>query len=148
MSGKRKKIIFHAGVPKTGSSALQTYFSANVEALSAIGIDYPHPEAEALIKEKSCTGNLVQIAQSNGLMKKYFEYTKKPLQKFPLIYKYFSKDILNSLREISLNSDKKLIIYSSESLVYAGNFFWDNLKEFLYDFDMILYDVYIMFILY
>ena len=40
----RPKVVFHIGLPKTGSSAIQHVLAANVEALSGLGIHVPHPE--------------------------------------------------------------------------------------------------------
>ena len=54
----RKRIIFHIGLPKTGSSALQALLSRNVAALERIGISYPNPENP---QSQVCSGNLMHV---------------------------------------------------------------------------------------
>lgn len=43
----RPKVIFHIGMPKTGSSAIQHVLAANVHVLSELGVHVPHPETLA-----------------------------------------------------------------------------------------------------
>jgi hypothetical protein len=56
----RKRIFFHIGLPKTGSSALQALLSINAQALHRIGISYPNPE-NAQITACSGQGNRVWV---------------------------------------------------------------------------------------
>lgn len=54
----RKRIIFHVGLPKTGSSALQALLSINAQALNRVGISYPNPENPQIT---ACSGNLLHV---------------------------------------------------------------------------------------
>lgn len=47
-----KRWIFHVGMPKTGSSYLQSLFATNAEMLASFGVDYSHPNPELLDKAR------------------------------------------------------------------------------------------------
>jgi len=64
----RKRVVIHAGFHKTGSSALQAFFSENVAVLAGAGIDYPYPEPGAVVQSGGCSGNLVQVLYRDGFM--------------------------------------------------------------------------------
>jgi hypothetical protein len=47
MNEKGKALILHAGFPKTGTSSLQKWLSANLDLLHSCGIDYPYEFRDA-----------------------------------------------------------------------------------------------------
>ena len=47
-----KRWIFHVGMPKTGSSYLQSLFATNAVTFASHGIDYSHPNPELLDKAR------------------------------------------------------------------------------------------------
>lgn len=63
MAAGSKRIFIHIGTTKTGSSALQAYFSHNAPALEEMGISYPNPENAAIVAHGVCTGNLLHVMQ-------------------------------------------------------------------------------------
>ena len=56
----RPKVIFHIGMPKTGSSAIQHVLAANVDALSELGVHIPYPETLAR-SGKATAGNAERL---------------------------------------------------------------------------------------
>ncbi len=61
----RERLIFHVGLPKTGSSALQVFLSNNVNSLLDHGISYPNSElppttAANQHRQQSNGGNLIR----------------------------------------------------------------------------------------
>lgn len=58
-----KRIFIHVGLPKTGSSALQAFFSLNAAAMERRGVFYPFPEASVTVSSGTCTGNLLHVMQ-------------------------------------------------------------------------------------
>ena len=56
-----KRIFIHVGVPKTGSSALQAFFSLQADLLERQGISYPFCEAKVTVTAGTCTGNLLHV---------------------------------------------------------------------------------------
>ncbi len=59
----QKRVFIHVGLHKTGSSALQAFFSKNAKQLAHMGVSYPSPEAEATVTSGVCTGNVLHIMQ-------------------------------------------------------------------------------------
>jgi hypothetical protein len=53
-----KKLIFHIGTPKTGTTAIQAFLSSNTDLLLKQGVHYPFPESQATIASGACSGNL------------------------------------------------------------------------------------------
>lgn len=59
----QKRVFIHVGLHKTGSSALQAFFSNNAKQLDHMGVSYPWPEADPTVSSGVCTGNLLHIMQ-------------------------------------------------------------------------------------
>lgn len=55
---ERKRVILHIGFHKTGTSALQVFFSNAAEELAVAGIDYPYPEPASNLSAGLAVGNL------------------------------------------------------------------------------------------
>jgi len=64
---KRKRIIFHAGLHKTGSTYLQTIFSYLAAELRLLNIDYPSAELLPTLQTGSAVGNVVNALFSNRI---------------------------------------------------------------------------------
>ncbi|MGH3351911.1 MAG: hypothetical protein ACRDPS_14685 [Nocardioides sp.] len=58
-----KSIVVHAGLPKTGTSAVQAFFSANTERLSRAGIFYPQHRID---KNGISAGNAGSLMERSG----------------------------------------------------------------------------------
>lgn len=64
---EKKRVILHMGFHKTGSSALQVFFSSAADELAVAGIDYPCPEPAHNISAGLAVGNLpTLILQASG----------------------------------------------------------------------------------
>lgn len=61
-----KRVILHIGFHKTGSSALQAYFSERVMQLAGVGLAYPNPDPPSVVAVGGCTGNIIQIMYKYG----------------------------------------------------------------------------------
>ncbi|GAP74584.1 hypothetical protein W04_1100 [Pseudoalteromonas sp. SW0106-04] len=59
----KKKIIIHAGPGKTGTSAIQSWLSSNIELLKSHGIHYPAHEVDS---NSVSSGNLLKVLKSDG----------------------------------------------------------------------------------
>lgn len=59
----QKRVFIHVGLQKTGSSALQAFFTKNAKQLAHMGVSYPSPEAEAIVTSGVCTGNVLHVMQ-------------------------------------------------------------------------------------
>lgn len=63
----RRRVILHMGFHKTGSSALQVFFSSAVDELAVAGVDYPSPEPAHNIAAGLAVGNLpILVRQTSG----------------------------------------------------------------------------------
>jgi hypothetical protein len=58
-----KSIVIHAGLPKTGTSAVQAFFSANTERLARAGIYYPDHRVD---KNGVSAGNAGSLMERSG----------------------------------------------------------------------------------
>ena len=64
---EKRRVILHTGFHKTGSSALQVFFSSAADELAVAGIDYPCPEPAHSISAGLAVGNLpILILQASG----------------------------------------------------------------------------------
>lgn len=79
----RKKVVVHAGFPKTGSSAIQLFLSANVTALEKAGVTYPLPERVSVIRGSGGTGNLIEILRRKGFLRRYAKAHAEEIRKQP-----------------------------------------------------------------
>ena len=53
----RKDLIFHIGLPKTGSTAIQAFLARNIEILDEHGISYPFITEETASAGRVSEGN-------------------------------------------------------------------------------------------
>ncbi|NGN92199.1 hypothetical protein G5C66_05530 [Nocardioides sp. KC13] len=58
-----KSIVIHAGLPKTGTSAVQAFFSTNVEKLARAGIHYPQHRVD---RNGISAGNAGSLMERSG----------------------------------------------------------------------------------
>jgi hypothetical protein len=105
-----KKVIFHIGFPKTGSSALQAFLSANAASLEEGGVFYPYPEPNSVISIGACTGNLVQIMYRDGFVERYQRRSDRPTD----IGKVMDESFFARVGEIIDKSDSSRILFSLE----------------------------------
>ncbi|MCW5695332.1 MAG: hypothetical protein KIS96_01225 [Bauldia sp.] len=108
----KKRVIIHIGFHKTGSSALQTFFSENVDALLAAGIDYPYPEPESVVSVGSCSGNVVQVLYRDGFMSGFQRTREQGWQRI-------SPAFARRLVEVVKASEKDVVLLSAEMLANA-----------------------------
>jgi hypothetical protein len=66
---KRKRVLFHIGAPKTGSTFLQAFFSRNVKNFRQAGVDYPYAEAESIITSGATVGNVIGMLYRGELIR-------------------------------------------------------------------------------
>ncbi|OYU77413.1 MAG: hypothetical protein CFE32_05530 [Alphaproteobacteria bacterium PA3] len=62
----RKRVILHVGFHKTGTSALQVFFTQARELLAIAGVDYPFAEPEAAARRGLAVGNLPRMILELG----------------------------------------------------------------------------------
>lgn len=115
----RKRVILHIGAPKTGSSALQVYFSANVTQLADVGVTYPYPEPESVLAVGTGTGNIVQILFRDGLM-----IRPRPWQNMDATF-------FRRLADLVEASASDTVLFSSEALISLTNEQIHNLTSHL-----------------
>ncbi|HEB7551330.1 TPA: hypothetical protein RZH73_001835, partial [Campylobacter coli] len=112
-----KELWIHAGMPKNGSSALQSFFAKNIENLKREGIDYP-----SFVDLTSAKND--GITSGNGAM-----IARTLLDKNHPIYLNDSEVRLQSeLIDFVLKSSCNRILISSE---YFFPIFLPSLKEFV-----------------
>jgi len=107
----KRKIIFHIGQPKTGSSALQAFLSVNANRLAECGIGYPFPEGESTVASGYCTGNVVHTMQSIARSNGDGSHPEK-LGPISLFENYFLDAINLGLRD----SNESIVLFSAEGL--------------------------------
>lgn len=66
---KKKRLILHIGAHKTGTTALQVFFSKYASQLSQAGVDYPYIESARRVQSGRCAGNLIGLLDSMGKLK-------------------------------------------------------------------------------
>ncbi len=111
-----KELWIHAGMPKNGSSALQSFFAKNIENLKHEGIDYPSFVDLTSAKNNEITsGNGINIART--LVDKHG----------PIFISDANNAIFNVLLDFILKSSCNKILISSEFFYYSD---MSNLKEF------------------
>lgn len=62
----QKRLILHIGAHKTGTTALQVFFSQHADQLRQAGIDYPFVESQRRIQTGRCAGNLACMLEKMG----------------------------------------------------------------------------------
>lgn len=78
---RRRRLVLHAGTPKTGTSALQRALYRNVDRLAEIGIWYPPADVEPLQKKHQYLVDLLLAADAAGFRRRFDEIERTaPLQ--------------------------------------------------------------------
>lgn len=110
-----KKLILHFGFPKTGSSALQIFFSQNKDLLAERGIDYPYPEPESILSTGGGTGNVIQILFREGFVE---EFRRANRTEAGLIRPERAIDGMfwKFVRELVARSDQPAVLLSGEGM--------------------------------
>lgn len=121
-AGTQKKVVVHAGFPKTGSSALQLFFSANVAALDKAGVSYPDPERISLLRGGGGTGNLIQILQRKGFTRRYAKAHAEEISRRPNGHvgtgRIVSREYWETVETIVRNCRQDTVLLSGE---FVGN---------------------------
>ena len=127
----RKRIVLHIGLPKTGSSALQNYFSLNADALGEVGVCYPYREPDASIAVGNNSGNVVQICFRNGYVKRYIETSRQDGLLIRSVFNRYAKEIVEDIAQIARTSE-------SSSLLLSGvdEHAWAELSSLSKEFDV------------
>jgi hypothetical protein len=129
MSTKKKRLIIHIGQPKTGSTALQYFFSKYHEELKKNNIDYPRPEGKNVLNTGSCVGNLVKIVYEERLHKQKIKITDSII--FRDIWK---DDYVSLIKDITENSPCDTVIFSAEGISGLSKNAFEKMKGYLEDF--------------
>jgi hypothetical protein len=124
----KKRIIFHVGATKTGSTYLQSVFSSNYQRLLDQGIDYPCPEDKHVIETGACVGNIVRMIFTEGFVSERVDGPK-----FPTMNSLWSKDVVNHIATNIEKSSHSTILFSSESMMYLTDEILDLLKTAVVD---------------
>lgn len=100
------KLVFHVGMPKTGTTSIQAFLSTYSEQLLRLGIDYPNPEHPDTVNSGVCTGNLlaeiIKAAKSKDLR-----------------YEDINKAITSCFEEVV---QKAVVSRKAETLLFSGEF--------------------------
>lgn len=97
-----RRVVLHAGMPKTGSSALQVAFARNESVLEELGVHYPiSPSHQKAAKGKVTTGNATELAG----------YLRRAGEEVP--------DALTLVDRALEESTRTTVLFSSELLFYA-----------------------------
>jgi hypothetical protein len=107
----RKRVIFHVGAPKTGTTYLQSIFSQHCKQLNAAGIDYPFPETKEVIESGALVGNVIRFLYIKGLIKQ-----EKNAFKMDDLNKLWSEQCTDNLLQIAEESEYETILFSSEGM--------------------------------
>ena len=108
-SATRRELIFHIGLPKTGSSSIQAFLAENRRQLSRHGIDYPAPP-------KFAKGNGYHFAQS-------LLPSCDPMRRSPT-------DALVAAFQDAINDcTTQRVLVSSELFTFASEEGWSALRD-------------------
>jgi len=135
---QKKRLILHIGQHKTGSSALQYFFSKYHEELKKHNIDYPSPESKNVLNTKSCIGNLTKILFEEKIYKQKIEINES--DNFTDIWK---DEYVVLIKEITENSTCETVIFSAEGLDSIKKRAFEKLSNYL----QVFFDVeYVLFV--
>lgn len=113
---KRKRVIFHIGAPKTGTTYLQTLFSRHRDDLRAAGVDYPYAEDPAVIETGACVGNVVRMIFVEG-------FVTRGTQRggFPLMSRVLNERVVDLIADVVDKSALDTVLFSCEAMSGIGN---------------------------
>lgn len=123
----RKKLIFHVGLPKTGTSALQRWCASNRAQLRCHNINYPHTEPHLISPKHQF---LVPSLMNNDLEKLRIIITQNSENTLLLstegltnhLYD-FLPDALSTLREMTNDFDVIIFMVSREENSWTKSFY-------------------------
>ncbi len=121
----QRRLIIHIGLPKTGSTALQTFFSRNRAPLLADSIDY-------LPLGEFAEGQAGRIASGNGA---YLARSMLQKQK-PAALAWEDKRVSVAFRSAIENSTAKTLLLSSELFTVARMEVWSNILATCKEYDL------------
>ncbi len=102
----RKDLIFHIGLPKTGSTAIQAFLARNIGLLGEHGISYPFITEEMAssggISEGNALHEFVRLAKQEGIVTSYAD--RAPT--------FFARMVENAIEQ----SEHQTILISGEEL--------------------------------
>ena len=102
----RKDLIFHIGLPKTGSTAIQAFLARNIDILDEHGISYPFITEEMAsaggVSEGNALHEFVRLAKQDGIATSYKD--RAPT--------FFAKMVENAIEQ----SEHPTILISGEEL--------------------------------
>ena len=126
---KKKRLILHIGQGKTGSTALQYFFSKYHDELKKNNIDYPYPESTSVLNTKSCVGNLIKI-----LFEKKVRKQKITTKQIPVFADIWKDEYVILIKEITENSTCDTVIFSGEAICSLDKIAFEKMKNFLEEF--------------
>ena len=111
---QRRRIYFHIGLPKTGSSALQFFLSRNAAALGVLGVSYPFPEKTETSDITSWSGNI--LAGIYQLERQLGNGTARPTgaRQKAIVDRHFATVVNAALS----SSDHSIIVLSGEFMAH------------------------------
>jgi len=122
----KKRVIFHIGAHKTGTTYLQSFFSLQADKLNSVGIDYPYTEPSHVTDSGASVGNVVKILSQHKLLKQ-----KTGISNNSSLAKNWSSDATERLLTVAKSSKYNTILFSSEGMsVLPEQTFLDIYEKF------------------
>lgn len=108
-----KEIIIHAGLPKTGTSSLQSFLAKNRQKLKSLGFEYPVNEYNASDVSRQENGQM-----GSGNLRPLYDFIEHGSPYFfrPSSRKPTVDDIENFLRSF-FSSNEDCLLYSNETFL-------------------------------
>lgn len=110
-----KRWIFHVGMPKTGSSYLQSLFATNAAMFAAYGIDYSHPNEEVL--EKARRGDITAGNFNPKEAQRHLDRLEKVAGETVLV----SNEIMFQIGQIQADQRQRIAALKPTVIMYVRN---------------------------
>lgn len=134
---QRKRVVFHIGAPKTGTTYLQTLFSRHCDDLRAVGVDYPYAEDPVVIETGACVGNVVRMVFVEGLVTR-----EAQRDGFPVMSRIWNERVVDLIAQVVEKSPFNTVLFSSEAMSGIGREVLLQIRSRLlkhYDCDFVLF---------